>query len=143
MQADMARIWKEIQKELALENSPQVYYFSSYFCYCLRDDSAEYANLSMLLGKNIESGMDDYAVQAVDRIGEICTSDARRAGCRRDLDSLQRIFPDNMYLEASVAECYGKIGLRAEAVEVAKRVAGVPGLSEQVRERMGKIVLGN
>jgi O-antigen ligase len=98
---DSVLAMKAITEEMAIENSPQVYFFAAGFCRSSRQPEKEYVLIKTQLEKNIQSGMPDYALQALERLRELCFTLHKSEECVVLLNGLrEKFYADSLIIRA-------------------------------------------
>ena len=112
---DTSSAFLQIDEELSIENSPQVFYYASYFAYRLNQPDREYGFVKTLLEKNISSGLKEYAAEGVQRLEELCNTQTMKLECVGIIEQLTQNFSSDPQLLVSIGECYEKLGFDQEA----------------------------
>lgn len=121
---DTASAFKQIDTELSLERSPQVLYYASYLSRRAHRDPDESQYLSELLSQDIKSGVNDFAIQGIERLGEVYdVISSEREHYITLLEQLDRRFFSDAEVSFALGTCYRRLGMLTEAEQSLIRAA--------------------
>lgn len=118
---DIPQALDDLRNEMRINNSPQTQFYASYFDRRLMQKEDELVKIKLLLQKNIESSIGDYAVQAIERLSELCGDHPQHNMCLELLLKLSDSFPRDREILIAIGDCLEKFQLLDEALSTYKK----------------------
>ncbi|HZY10811.1 MAG TPA: O-antigen ligase family protein [Bacteroidota bacterium] len=120
---DIPQALDDLRKEMRINNSPQAQFYASYFDRRLMQKEDELVKIKLLLQKNIESSIGDYAAQAIERLSELCVDHPQQYMCLELLTKLSDTFPRDRGILIAIGDCFEEFQLLDEALSTYKKAA--------------------
>ncbi|MBI4546770.1 MAG: O-antigen ligase family protein [Ignavibacteriae bacterium] len=136
---DTSNAFNQLNEELRIESSPQVFYYASYFAYRLNQKDREYEFIKTLLTKNIQSGFTDYASEGIQRFTELCSAQTRKKECLELLRTISQKFSTDSQLLSVIGESYEQLGSLRDAAATYELVLTLDPNNKEIESRLRNI----
>jgi O-antigen ligase/thioredoxin-like negative regulator of GroEL len=115
---DTVKAFRQIEEELTLERSPQTLYYASYLSRRAQRKQDEVKFMLDLLHQNVKDSVKDFAIQGINRLGEICESSVTSEKYPAILEQLHQTFSSDAEILLALGTCYSNMGMLTDAEQL-------------------------